>query len=342
MGRTIVGVFRSDTGLGPDDLPDGVGSFSSNLITSIFIDDEGASTTLLQGDSGVNETPDDPTQQFDDGSGLGAIAYDFTTQLIGSNGVTYDVAAIDYDLNNDGNFGDGTRAGADPGENNYFFAFLDTVPPPGITLSAVGGVTDNSPSIPFDDFPVCFCSGTRIDTPSGPVLIEDLNVGALVTTQDHGYQRIRWIGRTTKPATGKLAPIVIRAGALGNSRDLWVSPQHRILISGWYAELLFGDAEVLVPAVALLNDQSITRAEGGYVTYHHMMFDDHQIVFAEGTPTESFYPGKTAMNAIEKEAKEEIFALFPDLLNGSGYGPLAAASIRHKDAKALSNLLVHS
>ena len=82
---------------------------------------------------------------------------------------------------------------------------------------------------------LCFAQGTWVTTPSGQVPIEELAAGDMVVTMDHGPQPIRWIGSSKRPATGNMAPILIRKGALGNTRDLRVSPQHRMLLSGWQA-----------------------------------------------------------------------------------------------------------
>ena len=79
---------------------------------------------------------------------------------------------------------------------------------------------------------VCFAKGTWITTPSGQVPIEKLAAGDMVVTMDHGPQPIRWISSSKRHAIGDMAPILIRKGALGNTRDLRVSPQHRMLLSG--------------------------------------------------------------------------------------------------------------
>ena len=92
---------------------------------------------------------------------------------------------------------------------------------------------------------ICFTEGTRISTPHGQRNIETLGIGDEVLTLDNGVQRIRWIGRRTVPAVGKLAPVRIKAGAFENARDLLVSPQHRMLLDGWRAQLLFGEEQVL-------------------------------------------------------------------------------------------------
>lgn len=174
----------------------------------------------------------------------------------------------------------------------------------------------------------CFASQTLIETNRGLVSIDDLAVGDLVRTADHGMQSIRWIGSSTVAARGKNAPILIRKGALGNDRDLLVSPFHRMLVSDWRTEVLFGEAEVLTPAVHLCNDQTIRRREGGKITYFHMMFDRHEIVYAEGTPSESFHPSQDGIGNLADESRAEILRLFPVLAaEPAAYGPVARPCI---------------
>ncbi|AJE47893.1 Hint domain-containing protein [Celeribacter indicus] len=182
---------------------------------------------------------------------------------------------------------------------------------------------------------VCFTQGTRIDTPEGPRLIEELAAGDLVHTLDHGPQPIRWIGSRRVAACGALAPVVIRAGALGNLRDLRVSPNHRMLLRGPMAEMLFGERDVLVAAKHLVNDTTIRRAGGGEVTYFHMLFDSHQIVFAEACPTESLYPGAEALRSVSDAARREILLLFPELATADGTQALARYELTAWEAQTL-------
>ena len=194
------------------------------------------------------------------------------------------------------------------------------------TLRFTEAGNDNSRGALLDNISIlaCFLRGTAIETKSGVCFIENLRVGDLVRTKDHGVQPIRWLGSTRCAARGDMAPILIRKGALGNTRDLMVSPNHRILLDDWRAEMLFGEAQVLVPAKALVNDQTILRVEGGEAEYFHMMFDQHQIVFSEGVPSESFYPGADVLNEAEEATRAEILALFPELSNmPDSYGPVA-------------------
>lgn len=158
----------------------------------------------------------------------------------------------------------------------------------------------------------CFTPGTLIDTVDGPRMVEDLQRGDLVRTADHGFQPLLWIERGKFAAVGKHAPVLIRKGAMGNDRDLKVSQQHRMLISGWQVELVSGETEALVAAKYLVNGRDITVEEGGEVEYVHLLFDRHQIVFAEGIPTESYLPSH-AVSRADMEVNREVLGLFPDL-----------------------------
>jgi Ca2+-binding RTX toxin-like protein len=160
---------------------------------------------------------------------------------------------------------------------------------------------------------ICFGKGTRIATPYGARAVEDLKPGDLVLTMDNGLQPLRWVGARTVPATGRFAPIEITKGALGNERDLIVSPQHRMLLNGWRSEMLFNTSEVFAAAKHLVNGSTIREAQGGFVTYYHLMFDRHEVIFAEGAASESFHISDYSLTGVADGAREELFALFPEL-----------------------------
>ncbi|MEL6571957.1 MAG: Hint domain-containing protein [Pseudomonadota bacterium] len=215
---------------------------------------------------------------------------------------------------------------------------LNTTTAPDGSLS--GTVTlDNGSTLTFTDIEriICFTPGTTIATPLGARPIESLQVGDLVVTRDHGLQPIRWIESRTVEATGTFAPVRIRPGAVtGLERDLLVSPQHRMLFTGYRAELLFGEREVLMPAIHLVDGTRVTRESGGEVTYIHMMFDQHEVIFADGAASESFHPGDQALAGITDHAREELFALFPELRsNPMGYGTTARRCLKKHETQML-------
>ena len=183
----------------------------------------------------------------------------------------------------------------------------------------------------------CFVAGTLVMTPEGEVPVESLRPGALVMTKDDGAQPLRWIGRRRVEAKGDFAPICIAPNAFGDHRRLLVSPLHRILIRDSLAEVLFGEAEVLVAARDLVNDYSVRRIEGGTVDYIHILFDRHQVVFSEGLETESFLPGPQIIRSFEADVVGEIVALFPELdpATWEGYSPAARRTLRSYEARVL-------
>lgn len=186
----------------------------------------------------------------------------------------------------------------------------------------------------------CFTAGTMIRTVSGEVAVEDLVVGDMVMTADHGAQPVRWVGRRRANATRDLAPVRIKAGALGEqnpAQDLLVSPWHRVLVSSWKAQALYGESEVLIPARDLVNDSTIRVATDlDSVEYVHVMFDQHEIIFGNGAPSESFHPADIALDKVGEAVREEILTLFPELASDvQNYGPAARTTVTGRFASAL-------
>lgn len=335
MTTNIFGAFRTDTTM--TDAMAGFGTlgatFEISAYSQITIED-GADASIIDGDDVSNETPNDLTQTY-----LGnAFFWDYTVEV--NDGVnTYQIGIFDYDIN-----GNGNSSGVDA-EDGFFIGFIGGSIPPLNTTLTIGPVLDNGPSIDVDTVVPCFTTGTIIDTAEGPRTVETLGVGDKVVTLDHGLQPIRWIGSRSLDAREliakpKLRPIRITEGALGNQlpkRDLTVSPQHRMLIRSHIAKRMFGQNEVLIPARKLVDLPGVfVDEEADTVTYVHMLFDNHEVVFAEGTPTESLFTGPMALMSVGPEAYQEIVALFPEIAE-ENYAPSTARRVpsRGKQISAL-------
>lgn len=180
---------------------------------------------------------------------------------------------------------------------------------------------------------ICFGAGTLITTMRGAIPIENLRPDDKILTMDNGYKPLLWIGSRTVYATDKNAPIHIPAGALGNERELVVSPNHRMWARSAVAELMLGDHEVLIPAKFLVGHNGITQQCGGLISYHHMLFDQHEIVFAEGCPSESFHPGIQAMDTLSQASRNEILTLFPELAQMDNE-PMKTSALARQSVKA--------
>jgi hypothetical protein len=182
---------------------------------------------------------------------------------------------------------------------------------------------------------VCFAAGTLIETPGGLRTVETLQKGDLVNTLEDGPQAIRWIGGAKVRGVGANAPVCIKRGGIGNLRDLWVSQNHRVLVSGARAELLFGERQVLVAAKYLVNDETIRIVPCETVEYWHFLCDAHQIVFAETAPVESLYPGHQTLEAVSPADRDEIVALFPELAEHDSYARMSRYTLNSHEARAL-------
>ncbi len=184
----------------------------------------------------------------------------------------------------------------------------------------------------------CFVEGVRIATARGPVRVEDVQIGDLVLTLDEGYQPVRWHGRRLVARPGALAAVHIPAGVFGDHGALAVSPQHRLYLSGWRAELYCGEGEVLVKAAHLVQAGRLRQDRPDVaVTYHHLLFDRHQIIQAEGMWTESYHPGPDTLAGHDPETRDELLTLFPELATdpAHGYGPVARPVATAKAAALL-------
>ena len=192
----------------------------------------------------------------------------------------------------------------------------------------------------------CFTLGTNIKTIGGDVAVEALQPGDRVLTRDNGFQTIRWIGRRDLTnadlrARPEFNPIEIEQGTLQPglpARTMRVSPQHRMLVEGAAAQVLFGSDEVLVAARHMTSVDGIRRVEAEAVSYIHILFDRHEIVLSDGAWSESFQPGDHSLAGLDRAARAELFALFPELTTRGATAhvyPAARSTVRGREAPLL-------
>ena len=182
---------------------------------------------------------------------------------------------------------------------------------------------------------LCFARGTLIETPEGPRYIDTLKIGDLVNTLDNGPQPIRWVSSQKMSGFGLSAPVRIRAGALGNIRDLWVSQNHRMLVRNPATQFLFAEQEVLVAAKYLVDSTKITVTPQNGIEYFHILFDEHQVIFAEGSPSESLFPGAEADRSLDETERDEILQFCPSLISSQNKGHSARRTLRKYEAEVL-------
>ena len=268
------------------------------------------------------------------------------TNPVTIDGVTYIAGTkiiVNYAITTDSGFeGYSITIGASNTGNNTTTAFITNSPMvPGdvYIFTSEGNVGNNSR--PYSQF-ACFTRGTRIETIDGPIRVENLKAGQLLATADGRVEPVQLVLRRklSVKELPLLQPIRILAGALGVGlprRDLSVSPQHRMLVSSPIAKRMFGSAEVLIAAKKLVDISGIfVDSAADDVEYFHIVMAQHEVIFAEGAPTESFYCGENAMAALSEEQRDEFYTLFPSFAQDDSViqsaRPIPAGKQQHRFA----------
>lgn len=175
---------------------------------------------------------------------------------------------------------------------------------------------------------ISFGRGTKITLSDGrQAAVESLRPGDRVLTRDHGAQPLRWIGRATLRASGSFAPVVIAAGTLGNEGDLIVGQHHRLFLYQRHSTRLTKTAEVLVQAKHLVDDTRIFLREGGFTDYFSLIFDRHEIIYAEGIPAESLMVTEATLTRLPEDIARELKGRFPGLSHHPHFGTEAGRQV---------------
>jgi type VI protein secretion system component Hcp len=260
------------------------GSTSSPLVVDLGVPSSTLGVSTLQADSLINKL-------------IPTVTLDLVKTVSGKTEIYEQVVLTDATV----------RAVSDAGSDvsvsfDYRSAAITTY-----TENVTTGAFGNPQTVTIGGTAQCYCPGAMILTDKGEIAVEDLAIGDRVATL-HGEARpIKWIGRRSydgRFVQGQplMLPVCLKRGAIEENvpaRDLQVSPGHAICVDG-----------VLVPAWLLVNDVSITQAASvDSVTYIHIELADHEVIFADGCPAESFIDDN-CRNQFQNAA--EFHALYPD------------------------------
>ncbi|MFL4470884.1 Hint domain-containing protein [Tateyamaria armeniaca] len=201
----------------------------------------------------------------------------------------------------------------------------------GVSYVKISGSNIGSSS--YDDFIPCFGPNTMVETETGPRRVGDIAVRDQIRTLRNGLQPVRWVGHATVSGIGALAPVEIAAGALGNARALTVSQEHRMYFEDDLSDYLFGSSQVLIAAKHLCGLPGVSIAPCPVITYTHFMFDRHEIVFANGIPSESFFLSRLSVGSLQSGPQRELLALFPSLPDATlAFGPTVGTALKRHEA----------
>ncbi|MDF1871390.1 Hint domain-containing protein [Vannielia sp.] len=187
---------------------------------------------------------------------------------------------------------------------------------------ALIGVSEDPGEVHLSDLTsFAFARGTAITLSSGAQRpVEDLRVGDRVLTRDHGAQPVRWTGQQTVRAVGAYAPVVITKDTLGNASDLILSQHQRLFVYQRGADRVTETAEMLVKASLLVDDDSVYIRKGGFVDYFTLVFDQHEVIYAECIPVESLELSPNTRQSLPGEMAEGLMAEFGDVAHAPAFG----------------------
>lgn len=171
----------------------------------------------------------------------------------------------------------------------------------------------------FSEAMPCFTSGVAIATKAGPRLAENLRPGDEVITRDHGHQVLLWVGESAYDwralgANPLLRPVRLRAGALGQGvpeRDMVLSPNHRILVSG-QSQSTSGSEESLIALRELVGTPGIEYLALPSVCYYQFLFSGHQIILADGCWSESYHLNSAGMAGLKATDRDQLAQTVPE------------------------------
>ena len=109
------------------------------------------------------------------------------------------------------------------------------------TIDGKGSIDIQNQESAFPTCPICLVAGTRIDTPLGTILVENLRVGDLIWTVNLSGERVQGTilntVRVIVPADHQVVHVVLSDG-----RELWASPGHPTADGREIGNLQVGDS----------------------------------------------------------------------------------------------------
>jgi len=157
-----------------------------------------------------------------------------------------------------------------------------------------------------------FTLGTAILLADGtPKPVEHLAPGDRVLTRDNGPRPLRARLHARLRAAGDGAPVVFAPGSIGNAAELAVSPYHRILLYRPGTDPGTETTERFVQARHLGDGAHVRRREGGHADYFALVFDNHEVIYAEGFPCESLCVTPAATSRLPRAMAADLARFLP-------------------------------
>ena len=161
----------------------------------------------------------------------------------------------------------------------------------------------------------------RLATPDGWIDAGDLEPGDPVLTFEQGAMPVAAVFRSAQAAEVPpfFWPVYLPRGVMDNDHPVELLPAQMVMLESDLAEERFGEPFVMVPALALLGWNGITRRPPREVEMVHLQFDSPQIIFAgrclllgcggTGAQAANMFRGTALMTLALPEARQLVAGL---------------------------------
>lgn len=194
----------------------------------------------------------------------------------------------------------------------------------------------------FDEAFSAVARGSLIETPNGPVAVEDLLPGDRVIT-DIGAQPLLWVGRMmvfpglrNAGSTGLIRLTVDSLGYARPAQDLLLADHARIVHKTARCRDLVGQDSALAPARAFVDGLGVIPVTPpSPVLLFQLGFKGHRSYIANGIRLESVHPGQTAADIVEPAMLTLFLSFFPHLKTVEDFGPLVLPRLTTHEVEGL-------
>lgn len=182
----------------------------------------------------------------------------------------------------------------------------------------------------FEDCFAAFAHGTPIQTPDGPIPVEDILPGAMVSTTEHGALPVLWRGSLTclPHAQDRCRGLTrITADGFGMARparDLLLGPAARVLHRARNRPSGGSRSEALIPISTLTDGvAAFPVVPASSVQLYHLVLPMHATLCVGGMSMECYHPGISLRSTLAPRSLPQFLALFPHIDQPGDFGPLA-------------------
>jgi len=190
-----------------------------------------------------------------------------------------------------------------------------------------------APALPmFEDAFCAFTRGSLVETPHGPMAIEDLLPGDEVLTQDGASETVLWKGSVTlipgrEDTRGRTRPLTrIMADTFGMQKPMSgviAGPAARLLGTPSHMRHLYGSQPMLIPVGEFQDGMGVIETlPPTPIELFHICLRKHSVIRVDGLQFETYHPGSNAVRMISHSLRSIYLNLFYHIESLSDFGPL--------------------